>query len=97
MANAVRGPSRVGVGPVDFLGTDPMGKGRHGKYMENIEKIWKIHENIWELENDHWIHGVSENVVYPIVPNGFHDHYPYEKLLFHWECTLFSDKPIHGG
>ena len=28
---------------------------------------------------------VSENVVYPIVPNGFHDHYPYEKLLFHWE------------
>ena len=23
--------------------------------------------------------GVSENVVYPIVPNGFDDHYPYEK------------------
>ena len=21
--------------------------------------------------------GLSENVVYPIVPNGFHDHYPY--------------------
>ena len=21
--------------------------------------------------------GVSENVVYPIVPNGFADHYPY--------------------
>ena len=30
---------------------------------------------------------VSENVVYPIVPNGFHDHYPYKKLLFHWEYT----------
>ena len=29
--------------------------------------------------------GVSENVVYPIVPNGFADHYPYEKWLFHWE------------
>ena len=27
--------------------------------------------------------GVSENVVYPIVPNGFADHYPYEKWLFH--------------
>ena len=26
-------------------------------------------------------------------PNGFHDHYPYEKWLFHWEYTLFSDKP----
>ena len=21
------------------------------------------------------------------------DHYPYEKWLFHWEYTLFSDKP----
>ena len=38
--------------------------------------------------------GVSENVVYPIVPNGFADHCPYEKLLFHWEYTLFSVKPI---
>ena len=26
-------------------------------------------------------------------PNGFHDHYPYNKWLFHWEYTLFSDKP----
>ena len=25
--------------------------------------------------------GLSENVVYPIVPNGFADHYPYEKWL----------------
>ena len=23
--------------------------------------------------------GVSENRLNPIVPNGFHDHYPYEK------------------
>ena len=29
--------------------------------------------------------GVSENVVYPWPPNGFADHYPYEKWLFHWE------------
>ena len=29
--------------------------------------------------------GLSENVVYPEKPNGFHDHYPYEKWLFHWE------------
>ena len=21
----------------------------------------------------------------PLYPNGFHDHYPYEKWLFHWE------------
>ena len=27
-------------------------------------------------------------------PNGFADHDPYEKWLFHWEYTLFSDKPI---
>ena len=29
--------------------------------------------------------GVSENVVYPKKPNGFADHDPYEKWLFHWE------------
>ena len=28
-------------------------------------------------------------------PNGFADHYPYEKWLFHWEYTLFSGKPIY--
>ena len=27
-------------------------------------------------------------------PNGFADHYPYEKWLFHWEYSLFSDKPM---
>ena len=37
--------------------------------------------------------GVSENVVYPEKPNGFADHYPVFKWLFHWEYTLFSDKP----
>ena len=25
-------------------------------------------------------------------PNGFADHYPYEKWLFHWEYTLFHRK-----
>ena len=40
--------------------------------------------------------GLSENVVYPIVPNGFADHYPYEK----WLAIIgninptFSDKPV---
>jgi len=29
--------------------------------------------------------GVSENVVYPFLPNGFADHYPYFQWLFHWE------------
>ena len=42
--------------------------------------------------------GFSENVVYPIVPNGFADHDPVFKWLFHWEYTIvyptFSDKPI---
>ena len=35
--------------------------------------------------------GVSENSV-PLNPM-VNDHYHYEKLLFHWEYTLFSDKP----
>ena len=29
--------------------------------------------------------GVSENRLVPHFPNGFADHYPYEKWLFHWE------------
>ena len=43
--------------------------------------------------------GLSENVVYPIEPNGFADHYPYEK----WLATIgninptFSDKPTSGN
>ena len=37
---------------------------------------------------------VCLKIVYPIVPNGCADHYPYEKLLFHWEYTLFSDNPM---
>ena len=37
--------------------------------------------------------GLSENSV-PLNPM-VNDHYPYEKLLFHWEYTLFSDKPIY--
>ena len=31
--------------------------------------------------------GVPENVVYPKKPNGFADHYPVFKWLFHWEYT----------
>ena len=30
-----------------------------------------------EREREYRNMGVSENVVYPIVPNGFADHYPY--------------------
>ena len=37
--------------------------------------------------------GVSENSV-PLNPM-VHDHYPVFKWLFHWECSLFSDKPIY--
>ena len=28
---------------------------------------------------------VCLKIVYPIVPNGFADHYPVFKWLFHWE------------
>ena len=36
---------------------------------------------------------VSENRLNPEKPNGFADHYPVFKWRFHWEYTLFSDKP----
>ena len=31
----------------------------------------------------------------PINENGFADHYPIFKWLFHWEYTIFSDKPLY--
>ena len=49
-------------------------------------KMLKVTNDQVALSNQiHQHMGVSENVVYPIVPNGFADHYPYEKWLFHWE------------
>ena len=36
---------------------------------------------------------VCLKIVYPEKPNGFADHYPYIKWLFHWEYTPFSDIP----
>ena len=54
-------------------------------------------ENIWYIWVNYSIYGcVTENVVYPIVPNGFADHYPVFKWLFHWEYTLhFQTNPNH--
>ena len=51
----------------------------------------------WDSASHH--SGVSENVVYPEKPNGFADHYPYEKWLFHWGFgphfqTYPFDKPL---
>ena len=49
---------------------------------------WLIYgELIWLI----WV--LLKMVENPFVPNGFADHYPYEKWLFHWEYALFSDKP----
>ena len=39
--------------------------------------------------------GLSENSV-PLNPM-VNDHYPVFKWLFHWEYTLFSDKPIYDN
>ena len=54
-----------------------------GKRLQGLELKAQAARSTW----------VCLKIVYPIVPNGFADHYPYEKLLFHWEYTLFSDKP----
>ena len=39
--------------------------------------------------------GLSENRLNPYSPNGFADHYPVFKWLFHWGYTPFSDIPIY--
>ena len=38
---------------------------------------------------------VCLKIVYPIVPNGFADHYPVSKWLFHWEYTQHFQLPTH--
>ena len=37
---------------------------------------------------------VCLKIVYPIVPNGFHDHYPYKLAISLGIYPTFSDKPI---
>ena len=37
---------------------------------------------------------VCLKIVYPEKTNGFADHYPYTRWLFHWGYTPFSDIPI---
>ena len=44
----------------------------------------------WERSLEKW---VCLKMVSTPKPNGFADHYPVFKWLFHWEYTLFSDKP----
>ena len=40
------------------------------------------------MKNGYFIGGMSENRLNPEKPNGFADHYPYEKWLFHWGYTM---------
>ena len=49
-------------------------------------------EAFGDAVNTHMAHmGMSENVVYPIVPNGFSDHYP----VFKWLAIIGNMKTQH--
>ena len=61
-----------------------------------MEYEWIIPIDYWVIPsgNQTWLAGKSKvpqpkwvclKIVYPFLPNGFADHYPYEKWLFHWE------------
>ena len=66
---------------------------RCGAFLRRMSAKWNDELVAWYVQM-----GVSENVVYPIVPNGFADHYPYEKWLFHWEYTQhFQTNPDGFG
>ena len=54
-----------------------------------IQLVYDLQES-YTLEVCGLYMGVSENREHSEKPNGFADHYPYEKWLFHWEYTLFS-------
>ena len=58
--------------------------------------IFESYVKLQEAQN-HWNDlcdlGLSENVVYPIVPNGFADHHPYEK----WLAIIGKINPTFSG
>ena len=47
---------------------------------------WRVPASKWVCK-DHNL-GLSENRLNPEKPNGFADHYPYTKWLFHWGYTM---------
>ena len=59
-------------------------------YYKTIGKWWFNHYKWWFS----MVYGCVWKCCVPHFPNGFADHYPVFKWLFHWEYTLFSDKPI---
>ena len=69
----------------------------YGRYNELVNGVYKPtyitggHHPVCSIWMKIW---VCLKIVYPNQPNGFADHYPVFKWLFHWEYTLFSDKPI---
>ena len=60
-----------------------------GQVHASAKKNASLHTSLLTTMSRHV--GLSENSVplHPLV----NDHYPYEKWLFHWEYTLFSDIP----
>ena len=67
--------------------------------------LHKFEISLWGLYFFTHVHSFSIWVCLKIgntpKPNGFADHYPYEKWLFHWEYNgiypTFSDKPISSN
>ena len=61
------------------------GEGTNQSCDMSLPRIGEIMLTLGEVLCKEWDMGVSENVVYPFLPNGFADHYPVFKWLFHWE------------
>ena len=72
--------------------TRPGEQHSHGFFSPSMLGIEALNKNgsNWAMNKIPWLIDCFRGL-YP-KPNGFHDHYPYEKWLFHWRYTLFSDK-----
>ena len=56
--------------------------GQRVKQVKQVQQTWSVKsKSDAPVRKSSMPMGLSENVVYPIVPNGFADHYPYEKWL----------------
>ena len=69
----------------------PAQNARGSRFLSRLVDLGFAHEKRDKNVTQHGC--VTENVVYYPKPNGFADHYPVLKLLFHWGYTPFSDIP----
>ena len=84
--------------PTAVLLKDLPGSNVAGKSPNHTSMMWVCLKIVYPMKNgynwEYTLFWVCLKMVSTPKPNGFADHYPVFKWLFHWEYTLFSGKPM---